>query len=148
MLFPTITGNVDLTITGTYCLLCCHSMYVYFSLLISPQETPMASTLETGSRRLSRRLAKNRRPTWQGGSQQFFSSVFVVLGFNIMAKCRESIVGVYFVFLVPMNFCSFRYVVPTLQQGLTVMYRTKPDEPLLWLIKLLTYFTSEFDIYF
>jgi len=26
-----------------------------------------------------------------------------------------------------------RYVVPTLQQGLTVMYRTKPDEPLLWL---------------
>eukprot|EP00090_Calanus_glacialis_P010457 TRINITY_DN18842_c0_g1_i1.p1 TRINITY_DN18842_c0_g1~~TRINITY_DN18842_c0_g1_i1.p1 ORF type:complete len:220 (+),score=63.19 TRINITY_DN18842_c0_g1_i1:28-687(+) len=26
-----------------------------------------------------------------------------------------------------------RYVVPTLQQGLTVMYRTKPDQPLLWL---------------
>ena len=142
MLFPTITGNVDLTITGTYCLLCCHSMYVCFSLLISSQETPMESTLETGSRRLSRRLAKNRRPTWQGGSQQFFSSfsVLVVLGFNIMARCRESIVGVYFVFLVPMNFCSFRYVVPTLQQGLTVMYRTKPDEPLLWLINFLYLF--------
>ena len=26
-----------------------------------------------------------------------------------------------------------RYVVPTLQQGLTVMYRTKPDQPLIWL---------------
>ena len=26
-----------------------------------------------------------------------------------------------------------RYVVPTLQQGLVVMYRTKPDNPLLWL---------------
>ena len=43
-----------------------------------------------------------------------------------------------------MNFCSFRYVVPTLQQGLTVMYRTKPDEPLLWLVKLLL--TSIFEI--
>ena len=61
-----------------------------------------------------------------------------------MARCRESIVGVYFVFLVPMNFCSFRYVVLTLQQGLTVMYRTKPDEPLLWLVKLLL--TSIFEI--
>ena len=61
-----------------------------------------------------------------------------------MARCRESIVGVFFVFLFPMNFCSFRYVVPTLQQGLTVMYRTKPDEPLLWLVKLLL--TSIFEI--
>ena len=26
-----------------------------------------------------------------------------------------------------------RYVVPTLQQGLVVMYRTQPDQPLLWL---------------
>ena len=26
-----------------------------------------------------------------------------------------------------------RYVVPTLQQGLVVMYRTQPDKPLLWL---------------
>ena len=26
-----------------------------------------------------------------------------------------------------------RYVVPTLQQGLVVMYRTRPQQPLLWL---------------
>ena len=43
-----------------------------------------------------------------------------------------------------MYFSSCRYVVPTLQQGLTVMYRTKPDEPLLWLVKLLL--TSIFEI--
>ena len=31
MLFPTITGNVDLTITGAYCLFSCHSTSVFLT---------------------------------------------------------------------------------------------------------------------
>ena len=56
------------------------------------QETLMESTLEMGSKRLLRRLVKNRRPTWQGGSQLI---VLLLFGFNIMTRWRESIVEVF-----------------------------------------------------
>ena len=87
-------------------------------IYLSSQEMRMGSTLEAGLRMPSRRLEKSKRPILQGGH----NTIWAAEEFDILASWTFHI----------------RYVVPTLQQGLTVMYRTKPDEPLLWLITQIT----------